>query len=67
MLAPNLCYGYTMKVTAKIQAEGNPAVDMVWSKDTDAIGAMVCVAQLLDQRKDQSPWNPELLAITIEL
>jgi hypothetical protein len=57
-----------MKVTAKIQAPGNDPVDMVWSPDTDALGVMLCVTQLLRHAKaPRGKFDPEYLAITIEL
>lgn len=56
-----------MKVIAKMQGpnESEP-VDMVWAKDTDDLGVMLAVAQLLDHIKDVSPWSPLLLEIRIE-
>jgi len=62
-----------MKVTATIQStlvddlgyRVNDPVDMVWSSNTDAVGAVACVAQILaDHRCDV---HTEVLAIRIEL
>lgn len=60
-----------MKVTATIQSTAtnelnirvNDPVDMVWCKDTDALGAVMAVSQLLSQ---DDAWV-ETLAIRIEL
>lgn len=67
-----------MKVTAKIQSkvyedqsDGSlalpPPVDMVWSRDTDDLGVMMCVTQLLNHAKSSGPHDPTYLAITINL
>jgi hypothetical protein len=56
-----------MKVTATVQADGNGPVDMVWSKDTDELGVMLCVSQLLQHARREAPFDPRFLAITIEL
>lgn len=60
------------KVTATVQAKGNPPVDMVWQKEGSEMGAMVSVAQLfkhdeeyLSEENNIVPF-PELLAVKIE-
>lgn len=55
-----------MKVTATIQAPDNDPVEMVWAKDTDAMGVMLCMAQLLNQPDDHIT-GVKTLAIHVEL
>lgn len=55
-----------MKVTATLQAPDNDPVDVVWSNDTNEIGAMLSVAQLFSHN-GESTVGTKTLAITIEL
>lgn len=54
------------KVTATVQAKGNDPVEMVWQKDGDKMGVMVCVSQLFAHEDKNQKYTPELLAIKIE-
>lgn len=56
-----------MKVIAKMQALDNDPVDMPWGNELDAVGVMLSVAQLLEHAKDEAPFSPEVISITIEL
>lgn len=56
-----------MKVTTTQQSPHSEPVEIVWSKDTDEVGVMLCVAQLLRHAKDEAPWAPRVLDIRIEL
>ena len=55
-----------MKVIAKQQGTGGTISEMVWTKESDEVGAMLAVAQLMQHAKDDSPWSPRLLEIRIE-
>lgn len=55
-----------MKVTA-IQAGQTDSGRITWANDTDEVGAILSVAQLLQHAKDDSPWAPRILEIRIEL
>ena len=57
------------KVTATLQAKGNEPVEMVWQKNGDELGAVMCVTQLFRHENDKDDSSipfPELLAIKIE-
>lgn len=56
-----------MKVIARMQSPDNSPVDITWANDTDALGVVQSVTQLLQAEKDDSPWAPTILSITIEL
>ena len=47
--------------------DGTATADTPWASDTDAIGAMVAVAQLLQHAKEDTMFAPKILSITIEL
>lgn len=54
-----------MKVIATLQAEGQSPVEVVWASDTDAVGAIQCVTQLVQHDRDESPWTPRTVDIRI--
>lgn len=54
-----------MKVIATLQAEGNSPTEVTWANNTDAIGAIQCVTQLVEHDRDQSPWTPRVIDIRI--
>lgn len=56
----------TMKVIAKQQSGDSAPVEVVWAKNTDEVGAMLSVAQLMQHAKDDAPWAPRILEIRIE-
>ena len=56
-----------MNVTATLQAPGNDPVTVKWGTDTDAIGVMLSVAQLLSHDGEDSIVGTKTLAIHIEL
>ena len=56
-----------MKVITRLQSPSNSPVDMTWANDTDALGVVQAVTQLLQAETDDSPWAPTVLSITITL
>ena len=46
---------------------GNDTVDTPWASNTDGVGALLAVAQLLQHAKDDTLFAPSILSITIEL
>ncbi len=57
-----------MNVTVtQMTSNGTDTMTVGWAKDTDAVGAMLSVAQLIQHSQDDSPWAPKILEITITL
>lgn len=58
-----------MNVIAKMQGphESEPVVDMVWARNTNELGVVQAVAQLLEQTQSSEPWSPTIIEIRIEL
>jgi hypothetical protein len=44
-----------MKVTGILEGTNGEETPMVWSSNTDELGAMLCVAQLLQHARDEVP------------
>lgn len=55
-----------MKVITTQQAGSETPVEIVWANDTDEVGAMLSVAQLMQHAKSDAPWSPKVLDIRIE-
>jgi len=58
-----------MKVIETVQSTlspNDPPVDIIYARDTDAIGVMVCVAQILD-KANSDPAYVKSLSIRIEM
>jgi hypothetical protein len=62
-----MVYAKSMKVIATQQGYHGTVSDQTWADDTDEVGAMLAVAQLMQHAKDDSPWAPRILEIRIEL
>lgn len=59
-----------MKVIAEMQNSEGETITMPWAGSalpTDEVGAMLAVAQLFQHAKDDSPWQPNITRIIIEL
>lgn len=56
-----------MKVIAKMQGSDGTVIDTPWSNKADEIGVVLSVAQLLEHAREDGPFAPKILSITIEL
>lgn len=57
-----------MKVIATVLGAGQTTTtEIPYTSNGDEVSVMLCVAQILQAAKDDSPWAPRVLGIRVEL
>lgn len=54
-----------MKVIC-IQQTSTGLHEVVWTHNTDEVGTMLSVAQIMEHQRNDAPWAPNIVGIRIE-